>query len=255
MAAAGAVAPVPGILATGLESVAMRRSVAAAICAAAVLVGAPAPSQAAVQPDVTRISAGNVVVSSGACRYVPIRAWHNGYGLDVDIQPEVWRGNTYVGSTWLMDSNGTGSAKDTYLWCPYLDGIGTFRVGPSQVSWIDWDTFDSGNGIDATSTRFYARYASRLSLSASRSGKYVTLKTGAARYDIGESSWIRWSKPTVRIQRRASATAAWKTVRTVKSDRSGRASVRLYSPNARDWRAVSSTTSRVWGKASVQRRK
>lgn len=237
---------------SGVVAVGSTKIIVAAVVATVTAVIGPAASAATGPFDVTALKFDNIRVASNACRYTDGVASHNATGpgtWDIDVDVEVWRGSTYIDSAWLFD-DAPGEVTGDYLWCPF-EGLGTFRVGPSQVSWW-WEdadfNFDYGNFTDSTTGSFTARQVSGISLAIARSGSRLTHSVLLRRYSVSASSWVRWRYKTVSIQRRTAD--GWVTIARPETNRFGRATVVRYSSAKRTYRATVGGISTTWGDAS-----
>jgi hypothetical protein len=193
--------------------------------------------------DLLSVRAGNIAVNSGNCKYTPVKVvWSYSGGWSVDTAfADVHRGGAIIDSQDL-------SANSNYLWCPYLDGIGVFTFGPrTQVNVHDAE-YNTDLLVDDTTGSFAVKYDSRIGLSVTRAGSKVTLTRNAARYALDSNSFIPWSPGGTTLQYLSSSNH-WTTLKSF-----GVASSRLsfsYSTRAvRTYRAITSSSSGVWGRTS-----
>jgi len=152
--------------------------------------------------------------------------------------------NVAYGSTWFFWGNRT----DTAAFWPGMDSLGTWHAYP-----LGHATDGNGQTVGQNTATFYIRQGSRLSLSASRSGPYVTLTAHATRYndrlDYGlRGAWQAWPRHSVAIQVLSGHT--WKTVASRATSARGGVSYRVSSPSARSWRAQDAATGTIWGATS-----
>jgi hypothetical protein len=224
-----------------------------AVCAAAVaaLVQAPTASADIAAANVTRFRTTNVSVASLGCKYVPVT-------MSVSIDPSVWwaditthiyRGSTEVGYSYFQPNQ-----RDTWFWCPYLDGYGTFRLGPSEVAaHRDYSTTTATDR-----TLGYVKVKARgteVITGSSRSRGVVTITARSSLFNQNVGGYSRWAGARVTFQYRLTPTAAWRSVATVYANRSGLATKRIAAPTVRYWRAVLAEGAQVFGMASPQVRR
>jgi len=126
-----------------------------------------------------------------------------------------------------------------------VDHYGTYLVEPSFA----WDT--DGNDLRQNYTSFVVKAGSRVSLSASRAGSYVTLRVGAAYYTPRTKAYRMWPNERVQLQYRACPSCSWTYLRNVYTASNGITTFRTSSAHLRYYRAVSTATSSVWGRTSV----
>jgi hypothetical protein len=135
-------------------------------------------------------------------------------------------------------------------WYPGINPLGTYHAYP--------DTSSTNSGPENTAT-FYVRLGSKLSISAVRSGQYVTIGAHAGYYNdnldgyYGRGGWTDWRGRAVAIQ--VWTGKAWATVKTLTTNSRGMASLKISSPSVRSWRVADGSTSLIWGATSATIRK
>ncbi|WP_299035676.1 hypothetical protein [uncultured Pseudokineococcus sp.] len=91
---------------------------------------------------------------------------------------------------------------------------------------------------------------SKASLSASRSGRTVTLSTAATYYNVGADRYEPFKGARVSFQ--VKTPQGWKTMGRVDSDEAGKATYRQTAGKA-TWRAVVQPTTRIWDRTTTTR--
>ncbi|MFS0885362.1 hypothetical protein [Aeromicrobium sp. 179-A 4D2 NHS] len=211
--------------------------------------------------DVWGIRASDRVLNSNSCRYVTVTASTNINPDDLlSIDAEVWRGSENVGSVSLSHTS-AGRLRGQYYHCPY-EGVGTFRIGPSEVSVWSGD-FDLTSHMDYSKGSFVAKQAARFTkVKASRKGKVVTVKANPQYYSIGWDSGWRAAKASefqtsvrksshFRLQRRnANGTGAWRTVKGAKPPKSKTLVFKVKTKRKYQYRIVSNETTTTFAGTS-----
>ena len=218
-----------------------RRPVIAAVCLGlALLVPAAAPASAAGSCSVTvpsKIALSSPfkevkVQFSAGCQTNRAWAW-----WDV-VHPTKGPVN-YLDYDYETATSRTGS-MDVYDWDP----LGTWNVRPQGA-------YDGNfEPMVQNTTKTVVKLHSRVGLSSSRSGKYVTLTAKPTAYSPKYETYRPWSSATVKFYYRTSATGSWKLGATRTSNSSGVASARLYASTVREFRVVTTETSGRWGRTS-----
>jgi hypothetical protein len=170
---------------------------------------------------------------------------------------------------WVNDSSGCWTDADASLEhiatrdeadYDYSSGRlnGTFkfydwnRYGRYRVVGTVWDDC-WGDEASVTPTRLRIKRAVVASLSATRSGAYVSLASGVRAYDGGYPLWVKHRNASVSFQRKVNG--AWRqvAVRQVPHDGVARAIVR--KATASYYRAVVAPTKSAWGRTTITVRK
>jgi hypothetical protein len=218
-----------------------RRPVIAAVCLGlALLVPAAAPASAAGSCGVTvpsRIALTSPykevkVQFSAGCEVNRAWAWwdvvHPSQGLvnilDYDFE--------------------TATSRTSYLDIYDWDPLGTWNVRPQG----GYDGND--DPVVQNTTKTVVKVHSKVALSGSRSGNYVTLTAKPTAYSPNYNTYRAWPGATVKFYYRTSATGTWKLGATRTSSSSGVATARLYASTVRDFRVVTTETSGRWGQTS-----
>jgi hypothetical protein len=215
-------------------------------CVAAIALG---PTQLASaddsRADLVRVSAGNIVVTSGNCKYTPVSvSWYVEPGYEVwSANADVYHGGQVVDSHDLTDNS-------NYFWCPYVDGVGTFRFGPAtQVSFSDPE-YNELLTTDDTTGYFSARLNGRLYQSVVKStSNKVTVKVVHQRYDLSRNSYVAWAPSSTKLQYQLS-NGSWYTYKTL-GNTGSTGTYSFYTAATRNYRAVSTSAWNVWGRTSA----
>lgn len=197
--------------------------------------------------DVYNVTATSLRAHSGSCRYLPITANHNGTNLeDIYGSTEIWRNGQYLSETSVTDA-GPGTLTANYLWCPYLDGLGKFRVGPTNISYATTDYNYTGNFIDSTNGTFTVYQDSRVSnIKAVRAGKKRTLTGKATFYSVSAARWASSPKGTKLRLQRETTRGSWRTVKSARVTKGGKFKVAASASKAARYRVVVSGGSQTW---------
>lgn len=124
-----------------------------------------------------------------------------------------------------------------------FEDMGTYDV---EGSYAYDDNYDDVAQRDST---MVIRLGSRLNMTSSRSGSYVTLKAAARRYSPTYERFAYWKSKPVKVQYRTSS-GSWKTLKTVKTNSKGAISVKLKASSTRTYRAVTADQTNSWGRTS-----
>lgn len=215
-----------------------------AISLAAGVVGLPAASAAPRQLDVTGFTIKDMVFSSSSCQYnnVTVRGKVSGSVTDFYIDADVTRSGALVDWAIFDDSD----LKDRLFICD-TDGLGAYKVGPSDVSGFtaDYDYFDY---TDYSATTFYVRGKTRSGLASSRKGKVVTLNVSASYFNPAASKYSALNAKGVKIQRKTSK--GWATIKTVNLSK-GKSSFKYTQKAKASYRAVISQTAKTTAATST----
>ena len=151
----------------------------------------------------------------------------------------------------LMPSRG-----DWYNCLGYVSYDGLWNTLYSDAYWSPayplgtYHSYPTANArLPEATTTFYIKEGSKVSLSASRSGRYVTLTAKPTYYRVAAGGWRPWAGHWVAIQEKVGGT--WKTVKYAAASQAGALSVRVYSLAAANWRARDSATGTIWGATSA----
>jgi hypothetical protein len=228
-----------------------RRRWAVALAALAALGQAPPAAAESSPADITGFSVRNVSVRSLGCKDVPVTMGVT-QADDVsgtDVTTHIYRGTREI-DYWFFQNN----QPDTWLWCPHLDGYGTFRLGPSDLT-----IHTSGGTYTAVDhTTAYVKVKARGTeaiMGSARSRGVVTITSRSSYFNTNTGGYSRWRGAKVTFQYRLSAGAAWHSAATGYADNSGLATKRIAAPTVRYWRAVLAEGAQVFGAASPQIRR
>ncbi|MCX6397893.1 MAG: hypothetical protein NTV23_15505 [Propionibacteriales bacterium] len=133
----------------------------------------------------------------------------------------------------------SGTSTDT--WRIYDDEYtGTYTVRPNSAK------NSSNETVPQNTTRLVMKLDSRLSLTSSRSGRYVTLRTRSTHYSPSANRFKAWSNRTVVLSYRTCGTCSWQRLRVRTTNRDGTTSYRFRAANVRQYRAVAAGTTTTW---------
>lgn len=220
------------------------------------LLATATPAQASERPiDITGYKVSNITVSDSNCRNLTVTAstkvnsdFVDSFGI-VDIS----RGGGVVDSLWFEGR----SITDRAMICPSFSGLGTYKVGPADLS-AEYEYYDSlfesymsdyNDYTDNTSKKFYVRGKAKSTLTAKRSGSKVILTAKAQVYAPDKYRYTQYNAKGAKLQVKSGKT--WKTIKTVNLSK-GKATVtikqskkktyRLHVPTA-TWAASTTTKS------------
>lgn len=242
------------------------RLLAALVAATLSVALLPDRAAASTEPYVVTFKAATtrVSVASSSCRPVGYRVeFGGGDGMEwlyAGATTEVWRGASNVGNDSFYDEiTDTMRASGSYYWCPYLDGLGTFRLRLTQGEFSGWAFDDAVDGSFATgqTASFTVKQAAKVvNLRAQRSGARRSISAKAVFYSIGRSQWAALPRgATVVLQRRSVGGSVWADVKTVTVGRSGAVSTSWTADRVRDYRLVTRSTATTWsGTSAIVRR-
>lgn len=159
--------------------------------------------------------------------------------------------NGVVDASWDLVHRYYG-IEDFFIFGPNTsDSIGFYdfqRMGTYDVEGDYAYTYEYDDVAQRDST-MVIRFGSRLSMTSSRSGSYVTLKAAARRYSPTYERFAYWKNKSVKVQYRT-AGGSWTTVKTVKTNSKGAISVKLKASSKRTYRAVTADQTNSWGRTS-----
>lgn len=222
-------------------------------------------SMTSASADIYDIEADDLPIVSESCRYVNVTAQHShGAADEMLVDTEIWSGGSNVGSV-LLENDG-GYLTGRYYHCPYLDGVGTFRLGPSEVSVWTEDYERVAEYIDQSRGSYTAKQGARVrGIKATRKGSTVTVKAKGQFYGIGEGwtpmlrkyqSKANQKRAAFRLQRRnANGTGSWKTIKSARAPQGKTVTFKAKAKKKAQWRIVSVETKRTFASASKVVRK
>lgn len=157
------------------------------------------------------------------------------------------------------------SMSSSFGICNALSSFGRYTVGHAEIRYgndaedLWWGDGNYATATDTTLKYFYVRRAAKVGLTATRSGKRVTLSVAASRFNpvmktdelgydyAAKTRYSPYSGQKVRFEVKSGK--KWKAVRTVTLSK-GKASVKLSSIAKRQFRAVLIKNSTTAGKTS-----
>lgn len=226
------------------------RAIAASILASgALILGGLVPVGTAsadtyVSYDVTRLSAGNLVMSDYECKNTDVRMTHRGTNADEwSVMAEVSRNGAV---TSYADFGTDGDRSKTRVQVCIYSGFGKYTIGPSRVSVNTYDFSGYKSFTDYTRGSFYVRAKARTQLGAARHGRSVRLTARAQRYNPDKFGYTAYNL-TARLQVKSGR--HWKNLRTVRLH-GGRAAVTVKSKAKRTYRVTFGQVSWATGATS-----
>lgn len=209
------------------------------------LISVPAASGATRPVEVTGFTANNLVFSEPGCKYntIKVKRTVSSSVEDFDIFTDVTRNGYVEDAAWYFGSD----VSERIFICDW-QGLGAYKVGPSDVFGFKRNYYTPFDYVDRTSKTFYVRGKAQAGISSSRKGNDVTVNVSARYYNPSAMRYSYYSPTGVKIQRKTSS--GWKTIKTVSLQR-GKASYRTYKPAKAYYRAVlpqrTKTTSDISG--------
>lgn len=206
-------------------------AIGTAVSLTAGLVSVPAASAATRPVEVAGFTASNMVFGAPGCKYntVKVKRSVSRSVDDFDIFTNVTRKGYLEDFLWFSGSD----VSERTLICDY-QGLGAYRIGPSDVSGLKWN-YSFFDYLDRSGKTFYVRGKARAGISSYRKGNYVTVKVTARYYNPSVSRYSYYSPTGVKIQRKTAS--GWRTIKTVSLNR-GTASYRTYKRATASYRAV-----------------
>jgi hypothetical protein len=217
------------------------------------LVAGAGPAAAA--PFDVRLKAKGFRVTSGACRDIPFTVSHTAGYLDrFTASVEVWKGSKYQGDTFDYVYDSSGPLRGSYYWCPYK-GVGTYRLGPTQVEWDDYSADVGGSFRDGSTVRFKVLQAARFrDLRATNRNGVRTISGRLTYFDVGASAWRR-APQGVKIRLQRQTAIGWEPVKTGRIGTKGHVAIPVRAAKVREYRLASPRTTRTWDARSSILRK
>lgn len=196
------------------------RIATAGLALAGLILAGIAPAQASERPiDITGYSVSSITVADSNCRYATVKAsskvksdYEDAYAF-IDVT----RKGGLVDSLWFENRK----ISDRAFICPAWDGLGTYKVGPADVSasYSYWDSYFGYNEVDyvdytdRSSKNFYVRGKAKSTLTAKRSGNKVTLTAKAQVYSPEKYRYAQYNAKNAKFQVKSGT--KWKTLKTV----------------------------------------
>jgi len=233
----------------------MRRSIisllSTALLGSALAVATPSTANAAYGVyDLYDIQATDYHINTGSCRYIAVTARAASVPQplnEVTAQVDVWLGGSSIGSVSLTSGADVTSLSGRYYFCPGLDAPGTYRLGPSNVSYEDTN-YDDYDFVDQTTGVMKALQSTSLkNFSVKKKGNKRTFKVKGTYFGAGfGSKYMSFPKGTkIQLQRQTSS-GSWKFVKTAKVGKHGVATFVITSKKKAKYRAVDKGTVRSW---------
>lgn len=232
----------------------MRRPVAAAasllIAASGAMLITATPAHAAGAFDLYALHSPGLHVNSNSCRDVQVTAKTTADPTQVEdiwATVDVWRGNKQIDNLDLEPVNGdVDQLAGQYYYCPYLDGVGRFRLGSTEVEWYDVNYNDT-SFVDDTTGGMVIKQATRDKFSATRSGARRTFYSHASFFAVGYG-WSHFPKGyRVTLQRRpADGSGAWKSIQSQRTNKRGNTTYIVRAAKKHQYRVVRPSTTRSW---------
>lgn len=156
---------------------------------------------------------------------------------------DVYHPRTGFTSIFIFDGN-TQDRWDFYS----FDDVGTYQIEPGGA----WDyNYDD---IAQNTRTVTVRFQSKLGLSASRSGKTVTLKAVAKRYSTSDK-YVSWKSKPVGFYTKSCSSCSWKKVKSRSTNSKGVATLKVTKSAKRYYQVRTSNASTTWGRTSSVVRK
>ncbi len=232
-----------------------RRSTSAAAVLTAVLLAAGAPAFAASDANNAfdvRLKVKGFHLASTACADVPFTVTHDAGYLDRFVAAvEVRKGTVYVRRTFDYVYDSTGPLQASYFFCPHVEDLGTYRLGPSAIEWNDYDADEGGKFTDHSKAEFRLLQATKFSkVEIRRRGARRTVSGRARFFSVEAAGWRRFAKGTViRLQRHRSD-GSWTTVARNGTDARGRVTLSVRAADTSEYRLKSVATAQSWSARS-----
>ena len=162
---------------------------------------------------------------------------------------DVTRGRDLV--NWLSAEDGKTLSRMQL--CPWIDGLGTYTIGPADVMAgyskreYGYNYTDYRNYTDGTTKSFYVRAKSKVSLSSSRKGRTVALTAKANGLNLDRDQYRAYNPSSATLQVKSGKT--WKTVKKVKLSK-GKVTVKVTSSAKKQYRFTFPKTSTRTGARS-----
>ncbi|WP_209324941.1 hypothetical protein [Brevibacterium renqingii] len=228
----------------------LKRALVASVAAVTLAIGPAVSAEAAKMSfDVTKLSAKNMVIANSDCKYFDVHMKYkkknvDSWSVDADIAGRYGNATTAFFGTYSRPYD-----KDRAMICPSLEGLGKYRIGPSEID-ADYDDADYNSywyaRTDYTKGYFYVRGKAYASLSTKRSGKTVTLTSKTKVYNPEKYGKVTYN-PKVKFQVKSGS--KWKTLKTVTAKK-GKATYKMKSKSKKSYRVTFSQISWATGATS-----
>jgi hypothetical protein len=145
------------------------------------------------------------------------------------------------GASNIFIFDGRRSAMNSfYDW----EKFGIYYVTPRN----SWNAFYD---LTQNSRSYVAKSGSKAGISATRVRPTVTLNVTTTYYSPAVRSYRAWGNARVQLHYRSCKSCSWKFLKNVRTGPNGKATYRYNASHTRYYRAVSSATATVWGRAST----
>jgi hypothetical protein len=235
----------------------MRRTIISLIAATLLgggFVAATPTSASAAGFDLYDISAADFRVNTGNCRYITVtaRSAADGRIEDVDASVDVWRGGQSIGSVSLSSAAGDPTRlSGEYFYCPDNDELGTFRLGPSRVTYWDYDYNDYKFVDDTTGSMKILQVSSLKNFAVKKKGNKKTFTVRGTFFNCGyESRYQSIPKGAKIVLQRQASNGSWKYVKSAKVGKNKKATFVVKFSKKAKYRATFPETTKTWGSTS-----
>lgn len=221
------------------------RSAAAAAALALVPLASAAPVQAAESGS----SAGScgISVPSKVSVYSPYRSitatFSSGCVINGALSAwwEIVHPTQGYQGAFHYDGTSMTDVQDWYDFSP----LGTYKIRPELA-------YDDNYDDMIQNTRYMTvKLGSRMSASSSRSGNYVYVSGGAARYSPSAGTFRAWPYTKVVLRKKSCSSCSWSYVKSGTTNRYGKVRLSTYSSGTRYWQIATVDSSNTWGRASA----
>jgi hypothetical protein len=234
----------------------MRRTltslVAAALLGSGFAVTAPTSANAADGVyDLYDIQAADYHINTGSCRYITVTARAGsvpGPIREVTAEVDLWHGGQSISSISLESGADVTRLSGRYFFCPGSDNPGTYRLGPSRVSYEDED-YNDFDFVDNTTGVMRALQSTSLkNFSAKKKGSKKTFTVRGTYFAAGFSSqYASFPKGSKIVLQRKTSSGSWKYVKTAKvGKKGGRATFVINAKKKAQYRTYTAGTARSW---------
>lgn len=233
----------------------MRRSIisllATALLGGALAVATPTTANASDGVyDLYAIQAVDYHINTGNCRYINVTARAAqvpGPIQEVSAEVDVWLGGDSIGSVSLRSGADVTSLSGRYYFCPGLEEPGTYRLGPSQVTYEDED-YNDFTFVDQTTGVMKALQSTSLkNFSAKKKGSKKTFNVRGTYFGAGfASGYASFPKGAKLTLQRKTSSGSWKYVKAAKVGRKGRATFVIKAKEKATYRVYNKGTVRSW---------
>ena len=227
-----------------------------------------APADGTVLDVTPTVSTPKVKVRSGGCVKVPVTYRHDGGLLDsVNLSSEVWKGSSYRGTVDVWESNSNGRLDGYYFWCPYLDGLGTFRIERTTGEWqsygdLVWDDAadqfldnDAAGTVRSSRTvSFVAKQSQSCTVVSSKWAKKRMSVTARFRHFSVAGSQVKNAKKGTKVVLQRKKGSGWTTVARGKVGAKGLAKISVKATKKATYRLTQAGSSTTWDCAVTFRR-